>query len=490
MKINIIVTSLLLAVIGSCGRQAAYNSNPDEYIIQALSEKRIVMLGDFAHEFPLPYQTLHSVLSAWLMMVQNGGSDQRHLTLFLEEDQKMADLLRHYVKTGDAVPWYDFILPSTSLERLEFHSDLRRLSLRIDSLNSTLPSSKQILFDIQGPEAMNVFDPKVLDLTDKESSRYFVETRDSVAALNVIEYLTVHPEQKALIFYGSGHLVKNIVEKPFSESLPSEERKGAFMAHYLKREYGENNVLVVNQIERDGIPALATLSRDAVIPANDIPWKASPSGNENFNPSNFDAFIVRTEVRIPAHSLSHIFNQRIVTSALRRLESLEPHVTGGKDNLVPRISGTFAQRYYNQSLATLEFLCDTTFTNGEAWQTWCAGHPCTDLDRLKSDEFRKRFADEGFARRHQPGYLTHLENLGFDPRIGNPMTMTHEEWNAMFEKMWPQVIFLEATGIAWVGESGEREKAMAYLAQASGERHDDPSPYMKWWRKKYFGATY
>lgn len=491
MKTALSSLCFILIALSSCSRQTTGNSNPEEYILHELSEKRIVMLGDFAHEFPLPYQTLSAVLSAWLTKVNTGESDQHHLTLFLEDDQKVADLLRHYLQSGDAGPLLDFILPNTSLERLEFYSDLRRLMQRIDSINARVPASKQIIFDIQGPEALNVFDPKVLDMTDKEASRFFVNVRDSLAAANVIGYFKAHPEQKGLIFYGNGHLIKNIVTKPFAESLTPEERTGAFMAYYLKREYGGDNVLTINQVERGEMPPeLRSFTEDVVLPANEVPWKELSSKNEDLDPANFDAFIIRTEVRIPSHMLSHIFSTRIVSAALGRMEFLEPHLSGGKDNFVPHLSGTFAQRYYNQALRTLEFLCDTTFTNSAGWRSWCVAHPCPDLDRLCSGVFRKMFAEKGYQHHQVPAYLDDLKNLGFDQRTANPVTMTRDEWNILFENMWPQAIFLNAIGMALVGEPDERVKAMNYLAQSSGERYEDPSLYMKWWRKKYFGATY
>src|ERR1700690_1139071 len=124
MKLKAFIFALALLLLSSCSQHKSYIANPEEQIIRELSQHRIVMLGDFGHEFPLPFHTLTATLSTWLTMIGKGESNQNHLTLFLEDDDQMTNLLRHYLKTGDLNPWLGFILPSTTLERLEFYSDL------------------------------------------------------------------------------------------------------------------------------------------------------------------------------------------------------------------------------------------------------------------------------------------------------------------------------------------------------------------------------
>ncbi len=283
MKFTTIIFCLALLSFSSCSQHKSYIANPEEQIVRELSQHRIIMLADFAHEFPLPFHTLTATLSTWLTMIEKGESNQNHLTLFLEDGDQEANLLRPYLKTGDLNPWLDFILPSTSLERLEFYSDLRRITLQIDSMNRGLSTSKQITFDVQCPEEMNVFDSRILDSSDRAMSLYFVNRRDSISSLNIISYLKSHPEQKGLIFYGNAHLIKNIVTKPFTEGLASEESQGAFMAYYLKREYGDNQVFAINQVEggRSPIDQYKFGSTDVLIHAEDVPWKNSYQNNDD-----------------------------------------------------------------------------------------------------------------------------------------------------------------------------------------------------------------
>jgi hypothetical protein len=481
MKIRAIIFGFALLLLPACHQQKNYISDPEAQIVRELSRRRIVMLGDFAHECPLPFYTLTSTLSTWLTMLEKGESNQHHLTLFLEDDNQVANLLRHYVKTGDINPMLDFILPSATLERLEFYSDLRRIATRIDSMNRVLPPSKQIIFDIQGPEAMNVFDARALNSSDSATTLYFVRDRDSLAAMNIITYLHEHPDHKGLIFYGSGHLIKNIVTKPFTEALTPEESKGVFLANYLKREYGDNQVFTITQVVegRSPINYFEFGGTDIMILANDVPWKDSPPNDNNFIPANFDAFIIRTEFVVPGHPWTYVFSKRILTSSIKRMEFLDPY-----------LPGVFALRFYREAVRALLFLSDTNCLATQDWRRWCNAHPFIDVERLRSDEFRKWLADQYYRTHETTVHFQDFENLGFDLRTGNPRTMSRGEWDKMFENMWPQVVFLNSIGTYWIGDSTEQARAKDYLVKSSGQNYDDPGMYLKWWRKEYFKVAY
>lgn len=441
------------------------------------------MLGDFAHEFPLPFNTLTSTLSNWLTMLKKGESDESHVTLFLEEDGRTADLIRQYLKNGDLNPLLDFLLPNTSIERLEFYADLRGITTRIDSMNRFLSPSKQIVLDIQGPEAFNNFDPIVLDLSDRASRLLYVNQRDSLSAMNVESYLKERPGQKALMFYGTGHLIKNVVKKRFAGSLTPKENTGYFLAHYLKRVFGDDQVFCVTQADRHHSPLQPGEhdGPDVLFLSHDVPWANSPPDDEYLVPANFDAFIIRNQFHIHSHPLDHVFSERIISASIKRLESLEHHQ-----------SGAMGSRYYKEALRTLEFLSDTNFSMPAEWKSWYAAHRFEGLNRLRSESVRNRFANNCFRALGTPEfgrYIDELINLGFDPRVGSP-TMTRQEWDKCFNDMWPQIVFLNAIGVCWIGDPGEQVQARAYLFQSSGKNCDNPAAYLKWWRKKFYDVTY
>jgi hypothetical protein len=441
------------------------------------------MLGDFAHDFPLPYHGLVSTLNTWLTMLEKGESDQRRLALFLEEDRQIANLIKQYLQTGELNPILDFVLPSTTIERLEFYSDLRRIATRIDSLNSRWPHANQIAFDVEGPEARNVFDATFVDLSAREGRLYYVRDRDSVTAMNVIAYLNEHPETKALMFFGNGHLIRNRVQKDFSGVLTTEERKGMWLGHYLKRAFSDDQVFTISCVgrTRSQLRLDEFAGKDAFLLSTAVPWKNSPPEDNDLVPDNFDAFIIQDGFIVQGHPLRYVFSKRIVDAAIKRLESLIPHRSGAKGYV-----------FLQQAQNALGFLYDTTFSKTDEWRSWKVKHPLDGLNLLRSGELYKRLFDRSSQVLGTPDfgrYIDDLINLGYDPRIGS-RTMTHADWEKHLNSQWPQIVFLNAVGIYWIGYPEERETAKAYLVEFSGESFKEPDQYLKWWRMQFYGVAY
>jgi len=483
MKYKKIFYCLTLVFFSACNQPEKYISTPEEQIVQELSQRRIIMLGDFAHGFPLPYHSLILTLSTWLTMLEKGESYQNHLTLFLEEDRQITDLLKLYIKNGDLEPFLDFVLPYTSIERLEFYSDLRRISKRIDSLNGSLSPSKQISFDIQGPEPMNVFDPRMIDSSARASMLFFVNERDSLTALNVIIYLNEHPNQKGLMFFGNAHLIKNMVRKDHSGTLTPDESKGMFLGWYLKRAFGDSQVFTISQVAQSRSPIKQDEfgESDIFILSSDVPWIESPPNGDNLVPEYYDAFVIRNGFVLQDHPLQYIFSGRTIRASLKKLELLEPHQMGAMGN-----------RFYQKALRTLEFLYDTSFSTNEEWRLWCLKIPFDGLERLRSENFKKHISNKSSEALGTQEFFKRIDDLiylGFDPRIGSP-AMSRIEWNRYLDSMWKQIVFLNEIGVYFIGDSTEKVTAKAYLVKSSGQNYNDPALYCKWWRKNYFGVNY
>lgn len=481
MKASVLVLICALLSLPACSQPR--ESDPQEEIVRQLSKRRIVMLGDFAHEFPLSNYGLITTLNTWLTMLDKGESDQRRLTLFLEDDGQVTELLRQYLKTGDLSPWLDFVLPGTSIERLEFYADLRAIALRIESMNSTLAASKKIMFDVQGPEAMNIFDPRILDLSARSSRLFFVRERDSLIANNVVTYLNGRADYKALIFYGNGHLIKNDVQKDMSGILTPDESKGKFLGYYLKTAFGDSAVFTINQIgrTRSQLKLDSFAGKDAYLLSSQVPWKDSHPDDNDIIPENFDAFIIRDGFIVQAHPLRYVFSKKVVEAAIRGLQFSEPHRSGAMGN-----------RLFQQAMITLAFLADTNYSTTNQWTSWSASHQFEGSKRLQSGELRRVIAARStrvLGTREFGGIIDDLINMGFDSRVGSP-TMTPEEWNTHLTEQWSQIAVLNAIGALWIGDPAEQAAARTYLIQASGENLTEPSQYLKWWRKRYFDVSY
>jgi hypothetical protein len=471
---------LLTLSFNACTQQPRNISiwtNPDKHLIKELSGRRLVMVADYGHELPAPYQNLASAISNWLMMVESGESHDRCLTLFLEADDSTAKLAKLYVQTGNMDPFLDYMLPSSSLERLEFYSDLRRLSHRIDSLNQTLPDSCKIIFDIQGPEASNIFDDVISKASRRESSLYFVNTRDSLSAMNILRYLDTYPKQKGIVFYGFTHLIKNRVVKDVGGELSSEESRGCYVAFYLKRALGDRNVLSVNQvilpptkINTQGFERLRYES--GFVRSEDIPWS-------DLQPQDYDAFICRSEVYCSDHAFSDIFCTRIITASIKRMKIL-----------APSLPGALASRYYHQALEGLKRTTGKDSMSIGQWTHWVETSRYDGLSRLRSMTFKSEF--ETYCRQSlgTRSQRINLMRFGIPVDVANRREVTYDEWPEIIDQSMPQIIFLNAIGIYWIGSPKEKASALNYLVEFSGERFDEPGKYLKWWRQKFHNASY
>jgi hypothetical protein len=68
-----------------------------------------------------------------------------------------------------------------------------------------------------------------------------------------------HPEEKILVFYGNAHLIKELIRKDLHTYVIRDSSMGYYLAHYLKNEFGDANVLTVNQILDPGLNLPETL---------------------------------------------------------------------------------------------------------------------------------------------------------------------------------------------------------------------------------------
>ena len=153
MKIDKILALLLwfLFVLTSCDNSTSkIHKNPEEYLIKELKNKRILMLGDFDHGQPLPFYSIMELLNKWASMVEHGADVDKHIVLILETDSGGVNSLKTYFKTNDIMPlfneWPSYNI--ATLEQYEFFADLRRFSMKIDSMNSRPAAPMGITLDI------------------------------------------------------------------------------------------------------------------------------------------------------------------------------------------------------------------------------------------------------------------------------------------------------------------------------------------------------
>ncbi len=482
-KINFTLFFLLLISLwlASCWKkEPAFSTHPESKLIKELDHRKIVMLADFRHGQPLSFRSLIFLLDQWIEMLETDKSNQPSLTLVLEWDDEIVGKINKYLETGNLDDFVEFWLPYGSLEMLEFVADLRQIYLKINSLNNELSQNEKIHFEIIGGEVSNLFnDVRLLKQSKHEGVKYFVQKRDSLAANKIIQYLNAHPSQKALVFYGSAHLIKNFVLKNNMNTLKDKDSYGYYLAYYLKHKYGDDSVLSVNQVVLPpqnllNSPFAKVKDKNIFVYSQNIPWK-------NLKPENYDAFIIRHEVFIPRHPLYLIFSRRVVESCIKRMKFLEPYL--------PRYQ---AKHYYDIALESLKFITGKNFNTIKNWESWYLKNGFDGLERLDSEDFAEFVFRDYYENYKDANTRRRLVMFGFGTGIMAVNNLPEKRYwkEVLWHEVLPGIKLLNSIGINWIGYPDEKEKAKEIIESITKKRFSWEDEYLKFWRKYYCQASY
>ena len=484
-SITILFVIILLVSSINCDthtNEQKYYTHPNSYIVDQLLHKKIIMLGDFRHGYPLPYKSLISLLNKWYDKVKSGESKSNNIVLVLEADTQEVRKLNEFVSTGEWKPFVDYWLPYNTVEWLEFCADLRSLKLQIDSLNENQDFKPGISFSLYGGETGNIFDnPQFLHLSKKEGSKYFVNIRDSLTSKNVIGYLKKNTNRKAIIFYGNLHLIKNYVNKNIAAALLDSESYGYYLALYLMEEFGKDSVLSINQWHVSdqmikNSQFAAAKDSNIFVYSEDIPWSS-------LHPENFDGYILRHERPSPGHNLAYVFSKNIINADIERMQFI-----------VKYLPGYLAERYYGEAEESLKLLTGHNFNNLNEWKDWISKNNFDGFSRLNSKKFEKDIFNEYYGNPADSKVKIKLLELGFGPGIMRSQLIPRTKWEGVWRAILPQIKYLNAIGLLWVGTSEEKQKAKAYLTSIIGEvkavEMQGPQDYLKLYRKYFCNVNW
>jgi hypothetical protein len=480
--IKLLIIFFILFSINCSQTEQKYHTNPNSYVVIQLANKKIIMLGDFGHGYPLPYKSLIHILNKWFDKVSRGDSKSYDITLVLEADTQEVSKLNEFILTGNWEPFVDYWLPYNTMEWFEFCSELRSLKLQIDSLNTNGHLNHKISFNIFGGESYNIFDnPQSLQLSIEEGSEYFVHIRDSLTAKNITQYLEKNNNRKTIIFYGNLHLIKNYVSKNIAGALPDSESYGYYLAHYLKKEFGQDSVLSINQwfVNETMIknsPFAASKDSNIFVYSKDIPWV-------NLRPENFDGYILRHEQGSSAHNLSYIFSKNIIAADIKRMQFIKEY-----------LPGYLAKDFYDKAEESLKLLTGENFDDIKQWISWFKKDNYDGFLRLESNKFKNYIYQIYYENPSDQKIKLILLKLGFGPLIMSPQLLPKTDWEKTWRDVLPHMKYLNSVGLLWIGTAEEKQKAEKYLSTAvSGVKVGDklkPQDYLKLYRKYYEGVNY
>ncbi|MCL4510726.1 MAG: hypothetical protein M1470_06610 [Bacteroidetes bacterium] len=477
---------LCFSLTGCDNSTRAFFTHPGRQIVRELETRRLVMLGDFKHGDALSYHSVTSVLNDWVDMLSEGKAVPRHLTLVLEGGDSDISVLRNYMLTGNESPLIRFWIIDGQLERLEFFDNLRRISLRIDSLDETLAGNYRISFRLLGGEAISEYSPSsqaMMKWPWPQAFRYFVTKRDSLAALKIERYFESNPSQKGLIFYGTAHLNDCYVNKAKSLGVPDTANSdGYYLAHYLKRYFGNDSVLSVFQV---AVPPDGSRFRDVPTEPRDTEDllvyhyrdKHSPAVNQYY-----DAVVFHYENLTMSHPLYYVFSKRAIKDCISTLKMVHPF-----------LPGYAATAYYNRAMWGLRDATGKTFVTPRQWESWYKTHPYDGLTRLSSPAFENpMFRAYREDNAHFKVWTTVYSLLSGLPSsyFTVPDRLDSTQFADASVGILKKVECGNAIGIYWIGYPDEQKEAHQWLVKYTGKNFPTPDQYLKWWRHVVFNADY
>ena len=467
-----------ISLSDAAARQDTYVSEPLRHIAYELQQKRVVALADFAHENAYPFQTVIQVLNHWLDDPNRTGHS---LTLGLEADTTTAQIAEAYMKSGDRQPLLDYLLPFTSLERLEFYDDLRLFYLKLEKINSTRQPTQQIQFRLAGFEPASLFSASQISSKDVTTLEAALKDRDNTIAKNVLEYLEDHPSNQLLLFYGMDHLRKRPSKTSYLKKLFGGAQSHYYMAHYLAAKLGDDFLTVAQtayprELRNPDNPDRNLTIQDLFFKSADIPWKLT-----RIDPADFDAVIFLHPVQIyEPHYLRFVCSRRVIEQAINKMVFLQGI-----------LSHPLSQTYYQRAQEGLHLITGQSFEDPNAWKQWLQTHNYDGLQYLES----KTFAEQVFSIFNTPASQNRtvkLMSLGLPVAFANSSRrFSEDQW---FDKVWPKLLppikFINCLGIYWLGYPEEKEKAKPFLIEFTAKDFDSPAAYIKWYRRQYLHLAY
>jgi hypothetical protein len=446
------------------------NYNPENLIAKEINERKIVIIGEAPHSHPSGYNEVIKILYEWLEECRRTGNNSQTLNLVLEIDDSLASLSNKYLKTGILSSLIDSNITLASYETIEFFTKLRNFSESLDSLKNKYPKSN-LKFNVLGfEESVYNFNSEFFKKTTSEIQYWFVKDRDSVVSQKFINYFTKNRNDKYLIYYGLSHLQKGYVNKKMPGfSIKEDSCYGYYLAGYLKKEFGENNVIT---IAKEMMPpqSLKRIGLDSLI--NKYYLAESQNLKLLNNSQKVDYFFLNPYIEVPNHFFGYVYSRKVFEKALEKFTLYEKSKPG-----------TWLYDFVEKKFKELSYSTGNIFNNASEFKVWLNNQKTFDLSHFDTKEYKdylyKSFSNDKNAR-------AILKQLGFENNIDDYNSMDTAEWN---NKIWPEALknikFINAIGIYWAGYPDEKINAREFLKNFSGEDYSEPEKYLQWWRNVY-----
>ena len=504
----IVLLAGTLLLLG-CSRDSRPLSSLDGLLLEELYTHKIVMLGDSYHGHGYYERLVTGFLNSWLDELGKNEVSPRvpkKLVLFLEDLQSQNDEMWAFMKTGDVHAYLSYSVDMSmkwgggfTIDRLEFFGDLKEILDRINDLNETRSSSDRLELRICAAESDPPFDYHTKIQLDEDSfdrirTQWFANARDSLSSEIVRRELSRDTAAKALIFYGTGHLLRKQVDKTAvvdARVLFSEPIYGYFMAHYLDKLFGRDEV-------SEFMTSNAKVSTETFV--KKIPFDNNDSDFEVhcelWPPSPSPLWFVTSKTLLRIYLEEFVKHSRSNTQADKRLR-----ISCGR-RLVSRL-----ERSYLISERSTHTMIDS-FANYALMRTDSGvplvkaeelGHRLVDsfdatknIDSIETWIARVELPDSTLYKASLVDVLSNLSTCGcFESKeihaqdIGVSSLALGGAIPAYLRLCKVELQQYCYVMLLWYGTSEEREKAQESLRRSSGLVFETPKQWTHWWRSKY-----
>lgn len=482
-------------------------------LLNELSAKKVVMFGDAAHGHLTFERSITSFLNYWLDEVQRTPPRERmprRIILALEMNSTFAKVMTDYFRSGDQLPLLRYFVDNAtryrsgtsfgfSVDALQFYEELRHVFLRLDSLQRT-EHSGPVSLQLLGPEVDPPITPQDrMNLSDTEfqekQTMWFAHVRDVESSKNIIQALKENPDSRALVFYGTAHLVRRLIDKNIVGGAPSlGPVYDYYLAHHLDSLLGRRNVSVFGTDPR---PSERMTGRIEEFDHNSVGPDFIPH-IEPVPPGQFPFYVVNSQPVVRAtmelakeyHSANDPFNWMLAGSALFRIvlaskysyRGLDSSICSEADSLIQEIRA----QYRVQSISSDVLSRAERITSGI--------DPLKDITLIDSIMM---LANSNKDRMMMQSFREVLWNL---PRAAGSFWYSREDNRAInnyqfvpFNESERKVIKERRRDIQtycllqllWIGNSDEKRRAFAELKHLTKMEFDRPQEWYDWWRAKY-----
>ncbi len=474
------------------------NTNPDivDYAIEKLKENRIVMIGDHGHASAVPMRGVISVLKAWAEAMEEGKNPDAlpHALYFVVERDNIRDeeVRNRFFESGNLMEILldvDFIGTFTNAA-FEYFSDLRDIALRIKALNSGKTGPNRIFFDVVCPEM-------IIDTagwTIEKRNAWFLEERDLYASARVIELLEKKPEARAIVFYGSAHMAKDLAPKLDAD------HTGYYMGHYLNERFAnDGGVFCIDQLELSGFSRIPAYVSENPGFGLDYPVAQRLFGSSDQPP---DGYLFHGPASSFIHSekiINRIFSESIVDHILERLR--------GRSTLDEKEVPYFEQLILKEWFLYIWLVGGKDMRNtdvndpaavrkaAEELSAWKAAASLDVVEDIASLAVFERLVDWFFTTRTQEeintsiqwhlGYLDHKDLRSVFAKLGTKMPEQLDNMKKHLQENKTEIVARSLIDIMWIGTEREKTKAAAVLRNLTGTELGSPKEWSEWYRESY-----